>query len=113
MSELLTVKEVRDLLKIDRITVYRMLKDVRLTGTKIGHQWRFPQQEIDSLLSGGPSSHKEMGPVATQQALPIHCLQMIQNVFAEIAGVAAITIGPEGEPLTEFSNPCTFCKLIL
>src|SRR5947209_1519359 len=54
MSELLTVKEVQELLKVDRITVYRMLKDGRLTGVKIGHQWRFSRQEIDSLLSGAP-----------------------------------------------------------
>src|SRR4051794_39030975 len=53
MSELLTVKEVQDLLKIDRITVYRMLRNGRLTGVKIGHQWRFSRSEIDSLFSGG------------------------------------------------------------
>ena len=50
MAELLTTKQLEDLLKIDRITVYRMLNDGRLKGVKIGNQWRFPQNEIDRLL---------------------------------------------------------------
>lgn len=113
MSELLTVKEVQDLLKIERITVYRMLKDGRLTGVKIGHQWRFLRQEIDSLLSGGPPLQEEAIPALPSQALPIHCVQMIQNVFSDIAQVAAVTTGPDGEPLTGFSNSCAFCNLVM
>ncbi len=85
MSELLTVKEVQDLLKIDRITVYRMLKDGRLTRVKVGRQWRFVQREIESLFSGNLSAQGEAAPAINGQALPIHCVQMIQNVFSEIA----------------------------
>lgn len=122
MSEVLTVKEVQDLLKIDRITIYRMLKDGRLTGVKIGHQWRFSRHEIDSLLSGSPtqqgeaalsgSSPGELRP-ATPHPLPIHCVQMIQNVFSEIAQMAAVTTGADGQPLTGLSGSCAFCNLIL
>jgi excisionase family DNA binding protein len=85
MSELLTVKEVQDLLKINRITIYRMLKDGRLTGVKVGHQWRFSRNEIDSLLSGSSSKQSEAATAISPQVLPIHCVQMIQNVFSEIA----------------------------
>ncbi len=49
MNELLTTKQIQDLLQVDRITVYRMLNDGRLKGVKIGNQWRFPQSEIDRL----------------------------------------------------------------
>lgn len=113
MSELLTVKEVQDLLKIDRITVYRMLKDGRLTGAKIGHQWRFPRDEIDALLAGTHPTRGDDVPALTPQALPLHCVQMIQNVFSDVAQVASVTTGPDGEPLTEFSNSCAFCNLIM
>ncbi|MGB9754636.1 helix-turn-helix domain-containing protein [Roseiflexus castenholzii] len=41
MNDLLTTREVQDLLKLDRTTVYRMLKEGRLTGVKVGQQWRF------------------------------------------------------------------------
>ena len=50
MGDLYTVKQVQDLLKVDRITVYRMLQDGRLKGIKIGHQWRFNASELEHLL---------------------------------------------------------------
>ena len=52
MSDLYTVKQVQDLLKVDRITVYRMLQDGRLKGIKIGHQWRFTAAELEHLAGG-------------------------------------------------------------
>ncbi len=52
MDDLLTTKQVQDILKVDRITVYRMLNDGRLKGVKIGQQWRFPAREVERLLSG-------------------------------------------------------------
>ena len=53
MDELITTKQVQDLLQVDRITIYRMLKDGRLKGVKVGKQWRFQTQEIEDLVSGG------------------------------------------------------------
>src|SRR5690349_4601196 len=113
MGELLTVKEVQDLLKVDRITVYRMLKDGRLAGIKIGHQWRFSRRDVDSLLSGERASEGETIANPPTDVLPLHCVQLIQNVFAEVAMVGSVTTGPDGEPLTSFSNSCTFCNLVL
>ena len=52
MTELLTIKQLHEILKVDRVTLYRMLDDGRLRGIKIGNQWRFPQSELDRLLGG-------------------------------------------------------------
>jgi len=116
MDELLTAKQVQDLLKVDRTTVYRMLNDGRLIGVRIGQQWRFSRQEIETFLSGlhpqEPTPEKR-GRSHPAQVLPIHCVQIIQDVFAEIAGVGAITTATDGEPLTRISNSCRFCDLIL
>jgi excisionase family DNA binding protein len=115
MDDLLTSKELQELLKVDRTTVYRMLKDGRLTGIKIGEQWRFSRDEVNALLSGSPSpgsSPASVGPVLTS-ILPLHCVQRLQNVFAEVAGTGAVTTTASGEPLTEMSNSCRFCNLIL
>ena len=49
MDNLLTTRQVQDRLKVDRITIYRMLQDGRLRGVKIGQQWRFPEKEIERL----------------------------------------------------------------
>jgi excisionase family DNA binding protein len=112
MDELLTTRQVQDLLQVDRTTVYRMLRDGRLTGVKIGHQWRFSRREVEALGFGAPTVDNEAG-VASADVLPMHCIQPIQQVFAEIAQVGAITTAPSGEPLTEMSNACRFCRLVL
>jgi excisionase family DNA binding protein len=111
MKELLTAREVQDLLKVDRVTVYRMLKDGRLSGVKVGQQWRFDQANVDALLSGSYPTEQPL-PSRPSDVLPIHCVQPIQDVFAEVAGVGAITVAPDGVPLTEPSNCSRFCTLI-
>ena len=111
MDELLTAKQVQELLKVDRTTIYRMLNDGRITGIKVGQQWRFHRREIEALVSGG--GQKTRRPPLSADVLPLHCLQPIQNVFAEIAQIGSVTAAPDGEPLTQLSNSCLFCNLIL
>lgn len=113
MESLLSAKQVQELLNVDRTTIYRMLKDGRLTGVKVGKHWRFSSQEVNELLSSG--SGRVLEPVLTGpvNALPLHCVQPIQDVFAEIAEVGAVTTGRDGRPLTNISHSCDFCKLIL
>jgi excisionase family DNA binding protein len=110
MGDLLTAREVEDLVKVDRTTIYRMLKDGRLSGVKTGFQWRFSRESVERLLSGAPADQRPASRPA--EVLPIHCIQPIQDVFAEVAGLSAVTVGTDGMPLTEPSNPCRFCALI-
>jgi excisionase family DNA binding protein len=121
MDDLLTASEVQELLKIDRTTVYRMLKDGRLAGVKIGRQWRFPRRALDALLSGAPAAPPVVAanpptlvasPPPRSDSLPLHCVQAIQDVFADLAGVGALTTAPDGTPLTAVSNGCRFCALV-
>jgi signal transduction histidine kinase len=39
-------------------------------------------------------------------------LQSIQDSFAKTVGTSSVIFSPEGEPLTQFSNPTGFCSLI-
>jgi excisionase family DNA binding protein len=112
MDELLTARQVQDLLKVDRTTIYRMLDDGRLRGLKVGQQWRFPRRAIELLMEGKTNRQIENVPAAVD-VLPIHCLQPIQDVFAEVMGIGVVTTAPDGEPLTQISNPCRFCQLML
>lgn len=110
MTDFFTTRQVQDLLKVDRITVYRMLNDGRLKGIKIGQQWRFAAAEVDRLLSGVPATAGSAGgPV---RAFPTHCVQTIQSLFSAIGQVGALVIDNAGEPLTEPSNVCRFCALM-
>jgi excisionase family DNA binding protein len=112
MEELLTAKQVQEILKVDRTTIYRMLKDRRLTGAKVGNQWRFPVSEVQELLSGGQKLFFE-GVSASANILPLRYVQPVQDVFAEMAEVGSVITDCTGMPLTRMSNPCDFCNLIL
>ena len=52
-SEVLTVEEVANYLRIDIRTVYRLAKRGDIPCIKIGRQWRFNRDDIKELVSGG------------------------------------------------------------
>jgi excisionase family DNA binding protein len=101
---------VQDLLKIDRITVYRMLQDGRLTGIKVGAQWRFAPAAITAFLAPPRPARPITPPPA--QVLPLACVQLIQDLLADIAGVSAVTVAGTGTPLTTLSRPSRLCRLL-
>lgn len=111
MDNLFTARQVQDMLNVDRTTIYRMLKDGRLTGVKVGQHWRFSAREVNDMLAGNMRVDTEL-PVSVN-ILPLHCMQPVQDVFAEIAEVGAVTTDRNGKNLTRISNSCDFCKLIL
>jgi excisionase family DNA binding protein len=112
MADLLTAKQLQDLLRIDRTTIYRMLSDGRLKGIKVGNQWRFPKDAVDALLSGVRAEETEKS-ATPGHILPLNCIQPIQDVFADITQVSSLTTAPDGTPLTRLSSPCAFCSMIL
>lgn len=120
MDPLLTTRQLQDLLQVDRITIYRMLKDGRLEGFKVGGQWRFSRRAIERWLQEQradldvpepPRTAADLHP--SSGALPLSCVQAIQAVFAEALGVGAVTTSMDGAPLTSVANACAFCELIL
>lgn len=113
MTDLLTTRQVQERLQVDRITIYRMLQDGRLKGIKIGQQWRFPQSEIDRLISGAPAAEPEPPAEAGVKPFPTHCVQTVQNLLVEIGQLGALVVDLAGEPLTEPSPACAFCRLML
>lgn len=110
---LLTTRQVQEMLKVDRITVYRMLNDGRLKGVKIGQQWRFPVHEVERLL--GRDEAAAPAPVLTpaDTSFPTHCAQTIQNLFSEVGQISALVVDMQGRPLTEISHPCALCRMLL
>jgi excisionase family DNA binding protein len=111
MDNFYTARQVQELLKVDRITVYRMLQDGRLKGVKIGQQWRFPKREVERLLSGecipDGTDSSEASPV-----FPVHCVQTIQTLFSDVSQISALVLDDDGAAVTHISRPCEFCQLI-
>ncbi len=115
MDTLLTTRQVQEMLSVDRITVYRMLNDGRLKGVKIGQQWRFPRLEVERFLGhDAAAAPAAPAPAAApaDSSFPTHCVQTIQNLFAEIGQVSALVVDMQGRPLTKASGPCALCQML-
>ena len=112
MTDFLTAKQVIELLNVDRTTLYRMIKENRIKGVKVGSHWRFPANEVNSIMNGR-TSDISLSFESPKEVLPVHCIQPIQEVFSDIIGVTALTTDSEGNPITEISNSCSFCKMIM
>ena len=111
MTDLLTTRQVQDILKVDRITIYRMLQDGRLKGVKVGSQWRFPQGEVERILNGKGSQRRIERTV--DPGIPTHCVQTIQNLLSGISGMCALVLDTNGDPITEYSAQPGLSRQIL
>ncbi len=121
MDDLLTTKQLMELLQVDRTTIYRMLNDGRLPAVRVGGQYRFSRLAIDAWLENklamplvalGSTLNNEMHS-ADEELLPMYCLQPVQEVFAQSNEIGAVTTDTNGKPMTPFSNVCAYCNLIL
>ncbi|UCG22918.1 MAG: PocR ligand-binding domain-containing protein [Chloroflexota bacterium] len=115
MAEMLTAKEMQALLQVDRSTIYRMAEAGRLPAIKVGKQWRFPADQVQSWMHSGsalpasvdnglPQSNGHSGELAA--LLPLECVQLIQDSFADLLGVMLVVTDMAGKPITQPSNPC-------
>ncbi len=111
MDDLLTARQVQDMLKVDRITVYRMLNDGRLQGNKIGQQWRFSRIDVENLVNGLKVGNENLKD-HDEPGLPVHCLQTIQDLLATVSQVSAVLVNEQGNSITEMSSYCDYCRQV-
>ena len=52
MDEILTANEAADYLKINVRTIYRLIREGRIPGRKVGGSWRFRKDILDDWLAG-------------------------------------------------------------
>ena len=112
MDDFLTTRQVLDILKVDRITIYRMLQDGRLNGVKVGQQWRFSRKEIERVVGGDGVRELPKQAASQDPTFPVHCVQTIQDLFSDVSQIGAVVVDIQGEPITEISHPCSFCQMI-
>ncbi len=123
MTEMLTAKEMESLLHVDRSTIYRMADSGRLPAIKVGKQWRFPAEKVEEWLrvditnySPQPSTMPDDLPVTQdrtlREILPLDCVQLIQDTFADLLGVMLVITDMEGRPITRASHTCGLFDVI-
>lgn len=64
MKDLLTLSEVSTFLKVPKSTIYKLARERRLPGHKVGKHWRFVREEIESWVqnAGGEAVMVGAGP---------------------------------------------------
>lgn len=100
---LLTARDLQDLLDVDKSTVYRMAGDGRLPAIKVGRQWRFPADSIEAMFGGAiagaaPSEGRSPG-------LDLAVCAEIVDLVAASLGVMMVVTDVVGAPLTPIARP--------
>ena len=49
-SDILTIKEVAEYLKVKEKTAYKLVADGKIPGFKVGGSWRFRKQQIEEWI---------------------------------------------------------------
>ncbi len=113
MAEMLTAKEMQELLQVDRSTIYRMAEAGRLPAIKVGKQWRFPGDLVENWLKTqaapavpSPQPVVESSDNDFASLLPLECVQLIQDTYADALEVMLVVTDMEGNPVTQISHPC-------
>ena len=121
-DRLLTTRELQDLLQLDRVTIYKMVKEGELPALRVGGQWRFSAESIATWMertrAGAQPAQGVREPLSdlSKMALPdliaVDTLQAIQNQFAELLGVASFGLDRDGQPYAPCSHCSRFCHLV-
>lgn len=62
----LTFDEATGILNVSNSTLYRWLREGKVPGHKVGRQWRFRRDELESfMVADGPSADDTLAPLAT------------------------------------------------
>ena len=61
MEPLMTIDEVAAYMQVSRFTVYRLVKERLIPGTKIGRQWRFQKEDIDQWVRAQYRKDRHLG----------------------------------------------------
>jgi excisionase family DNA binding protein len=124
MAEMLTAKDIQDMLQVDRSTIYRMAENGRIPAVKVGKQWRFSRDAIDAWLKTQSASPASVSSPEVQSnieiasdddlvsLLPMECVQLIQDTFADTLGVMIVITDMQGHPITDVSHTCGLFDVI-
>jgi excisionase family DNA binding protein len=121
-DKLLTTRELVDMLQLDRVTIYKMVKDGELPSLRVGGQWRFSEEAIGAWLKGRrgetlsePSTilaEPDPALLKLTDLVPLPTLQTLQNQFSELLGVSSFITDLDGQPLAPCSRCARFCRLV-
>lgn len=102
----LTTKDLQDLIRVDKSTIYRMAEDGRIPAVKVGRQWRFPENAVRQMLGDGLAAEPTPQQRSLLAALDPAATQAVADLAAETFGAMVVITGMNGHPMTDVANPC-------
>ena len=98
MSDLMTVKEVADYLKLNYMTVYKLAQKGRIPASKIGGNWRFKKELLDEwiakqstvvegsvlVVDDDPAVREMLSDVITEQKFKVVAVENGERAIAEL-----------------------------
>jgi len=97
-SNILTLQEVAEYLKVDQRTLYRMLKSKQLPAFKVRNQWRFKKEAIDNWIEksniGDNKSNKIEVPIIGKVSAG-HPVLAEENIEGSLAVDSSLIKNPD------------------
>ncbi len=50
LTEIYTIEQLQQILKLSDRTIFRLLKEGKLSGFKVGREWRFQELDINAYI---------------------------------------------------------------
>ena len=116
-DELLTTREVERLVRLNRVTIYRLIREGEFPAIKVGGQWRFPRSAIEAWLAKqasvnlpAPSPEEGVPPLA--DLFSDSELRPVLKAFAEATGLSIAILDTDDQPVIECLECSPFCKAV-
>ena len=65
--EVLTIKEIGDLLRVHPSTIYKLTKKGKIPSFRVGSDWRFRRDEIERWMAGQTMGARQLIRVIVRQ----------------------------------------------
>ncbi len=121
-AELLTTKEVEGLIQLNRVTIYRLIREADFPAVKIGNQWRFPRQAVEAWLAERgrlpqddtmPPPLVPQGPTELSALFNTPEMSSLLQAFSRATGLSVVVTSPDGRAYFD-CQACRhpFCQLV-
>src|SRR3990170_6415135 len=94
----LTTEEVLEYLQVNLRTVYRLIKAGKIPAVRVGHQWRFRQNDVDAWLSRNRLKAQSGMPLKHARILVVDDERSIRDLLARTLMAAGYDVdtAPDG-----------------
>jgi excisionase family DNA binding protein len=118
-KELLTTREVQSLVRLNRVTIYRLIREGEFPAIKVGGQWRFPRKAVEAWLDEQsspqrppPQAEEAARPLALDEVFTHSELRPVLKAFAEATGLSVVVVDNQGDLLADCMECNPFCRAI-